>query len=76
MLQVLLNTEIISINQDYPGKSIHNNYCLLLIYSLGKGGHKISSYKCNAQSDSGICEIWSKDLSDYSYALAFYNSVS
>ena len=43
---------------------------------IGKGGSRISQYNCSDQADSGICEVWSKDLSDYSYALAFFNSVS
>ena len=46
-----------------------------LLY-VGKGGSRLSQYNCSDQGDSGICEVWSKDLSDYSYALAFYNSVS
>ena len=48
----------------------------LIPITIGKGGSRISQYNCSDQADSGICEVWSKDLSDYSYALAFFNSVS
>ena len=60
-------------NTSIPQVLLNRNLIAVNQDKLGKGGNRIGTYDCPQGSE--YCQVWAKELSGGSYAVAFYNSV-